>query len=274
MKFIKELAEPAIKSSDPYWFIFIGTKLLIHCGDKKKYVIPRFNNPGTLGIPYVRAQYLGRYNDICCFSGEVRDEFELPENMEFFTIFEIYPMLDPDIIRIIFYAIQIVAWDRNFQFCGRCGAKTVNMATERAKKCRKCNLINYPRQSPAVIVAITRGSKLLLARSERFRHIDMYSVLAGFVDPGESLEECVRREVREEVNIEVKNIQYFGSQSWPFPDSLMVGFTAEYESGKISVDKNELVEAKWFSVSELPKIPGKISIARSLIDWFIKKETH
>ncbi|MGD9200178.1 MAG: NUDIX domain-containing protein, partial [Chitinispirillia bacterium] len=96
----------------------------------------------------------------------------------------------------------------------------------------------------------------------------------GFVDPGESLEECVRREVREEVNIEVKNIQYFGSQSWPFPDSLMVGFTAEYESGKISVDKNELVEAKWFSVSELPKIPGKISIARSLIDWFIKKETH
>lgn len=280
MKFIKELVEPAIKSGDSYWFIFIGTKLLIHCSDKKKCTIPCFDNPEKLGISCIRTQYLGRYNDICCFSGEitdafeVTDEFELPEDMKFFTVFEIYPMLDPDMLRIVFYAIQIIAWDRNFQFCGRCGSKTVNMAKERAKKCPKCNLVNYPRQSPAIIVAVTKGNKLLLARSERFRHIDMYSVLAGFVDPGESLEECVRREVKEEVNIEVKNIQYFGSQSWPFPDSLMVGFTAEYAKGKILVDNNEIVEAGWFSVSELPRIPGKISIARKLIDWFTKKETH
>ena len=274
MKFVKELNEPATKSSNPYWFIFMGTKLLMHCGDKKSYTIPCLENPETFGISCVRTQYLGRYNGTCCFSGEVTDEFELPEDMGFFPIFEIYPIISPDMIRIVFYAIQIVTWDRDFQFCGRCGARTVNMDNERAKKCQKCNLISYPRQSPAIIVAVTQGKKLLLARSERFRHSNMYSVLAGFVEPGESLEDCVRREIREEVNIEVKNIQYFGSQSWPFPDSLMVGFTAEYKSGEILIDTNELTEGGWFSVSELPRIPGKISIARALIDWFIEKGTH
>lgn len=192
--------------------------------------------------------------------------------MEFLNLFDMFPMIHSDMLHIAFYAIQIVAWDRDFQFCGRCGSKTTNMVNEQAKICRTCNLISYPRQSPAIIVAITRGDKILLARSERFRHSDMYSVLAGFVDPGETFEECIRREVREEVGIEVKNIQYFGSQPWPFPDSLMVGFTAEYKNGEISIDNDELTEAGWFSVSELPKIPGKISIARQLIDWFIERE--
>jgi len=132
---------------------------------------------------------------------------------------------------------------------------------------------SYPRKSPAVIVSIVRDNKILLARSQKFSNVNMYSVLAGFVDPGESLEDCVRREIREEVRIEVKNIQYFGSQSWPFPDSLMVGFTAEYKSGEISIDNDEIDEAGWFSVSELPRIPRKISIARQLIDWFIEKNS-
>ena len=187
--------------------------------------------------------------------------------MDFVNLVGIFSMINSDMLHIAFYAIQIVAWDRDFQFCGRCGLRTTNMENDRAKICRACNLISYPRQSPAIIVAITRGDKLLLARLKRFKPSEMYSVLAGFVDPGESFEECIRREIREEVNIEVKNIQYFSSQPWPFPDSLMAGFTAEYKSGEISIDNDELVEAGWFSVSELPRIPGKISIARQLIDW-------
>jgi NAD+ diphosphatase len=118
-------------------------------------------------------------------------------------------------------------------------------------------------------VAITRGCEILLAKGSHFK-ADFYSVLAGFVEPGETFEECVQREVEEEVGLKVKNIKYFGSQPWPFPDSLMVGFTAEYASGDINIDKNEILDAGWFTGEQLPLIPGSGSIARSLIDWFIQ----
>jgi NAD+ diphosphatase len=128
-------------------------------------------------------------------------------------------------------------------------------------------LLNYPRLSPAVIVAVERGNRILLARARRFTAA-MYSVIAGFVEPGETLEECVRREVMEETGIRIRAIRYFGSQPWPFPDSLMIGFTAEYESGELLIDGTELVDAGWFAAGELPTIPGPISIARRLIDAF------
>ena len=113
-----------------------------------------------------------------------------------------------------------------------------------------------------------KENKILLARAGRFKNRKMYSVLAGFVDPGETLEECVKREIKEEVNIEEKNIRYFGSQTWPFPDSLMIGFIADYKSGELSIDGDEIIDAGWFSPDNLPGIPGKLSIARELIDWF------
>ena len=122
-----------------------------------------------------------------------------------------------------------------------------------------------------MIVLVERGHELLLARSRHFLP-GMYSVLAGFVEPGESLEEAVVREVKEEVGVTVKDIRYFGSQSWPFPHSLMIGFTATYAGGEISLDDSEIEEAGWFTVDNLPPIPGKISIARKLIDWFVAKQ--
>jgi NAD+ diphosphatase len=124
--------------------------------------------------------------------------------------------------------------------------------------------------SPAIIVAVVKDKKILLARASRFPY-EMYSVLAGFVEPGESLEACVKREVREEVGIEVKNIRYFGNQPWPFPNSLMVAFTADYAAGEIRIDETEIVDAGWFSANNFPLIPSKISIARHLIDWFAEK---
>jgi NAD+ diphosphatase len=272
MTFTKELHKPDIKNETSYWFIFTGSKLLVTCCDNDRYTIPVLATPEMAGVSCVRTQYLGRYNDIPCFSAEAEYDAKLPVDMTRFNLRDLFTKLDPDLLNIAFYAIQIVAWDRDFQFCGRCSAKTKNMENERAKICEKCNLISYPRISPAIIVAIVRDDKILLSRSKRFRHMNMFSVLAGFVEPGESLEECVVREVREEVGIAVKNIRYFGSQSWPFPDALMVAFTAEYAGGEIAIDGDELVEAGWFSASQLPQIPGKFSIARKLIDWFIEKE--
>ena len=115
-----------------------------------------------------------------------------------------------------------------------------------------------------------KENKILLAKAARWKR-EMYSVLAGFVEAGETLEECIRREIKEEANIEVENIKYFGSQPWPFPDSLMVGFTADYKSGELAIDKDELVDAGWFTPDNLPTVPGKFSIARELIDWFVEK---
>jgi NAD+ diphosphatase len=128
----------------------------------------------------------------------------------------------------------------------------------------------FPRISPAVIVLIERGDHVLLARASHFPE-GMHSVVAGFVEPGESLEETVSREIEEETGILVEDVRYFGSQPWPFPDSLMIGFTARYASGEIRIDGKEIVDAGWFSVDDLPEIPGKVSIARKLIDWFIEK---
>ncbi len=145
--------------------------------------------------------------------------------------------------------------------------------TERAKRCPQCGFLYFPRLAPAIIVLIERGDQLLMARSHRFAP-GVYSVLAGFVEPGESLEEAVVREVKEEVGISIKDIRYFGSQPWPFPHSLMVGFTATYAGGDISVDPTELEDAGWFTVDSIPPLPGKLSIARKLIDRFIEKHKN
>jgi NAD+ diphosphatase len=165
-------------------------------------------------------------------------------------------------------AAQLYRWNNSHKFCGQCGGLTEDKADERAKVCLKCDLIYFPRLSPAVIVAVIKDKKILLARSGRFPY-GFYSVLAGFVQPGETLEECVAREVYEEVGIVVKNIRYFDSQPWPFPDSLMLGFTAEYASGDIYVDQSEIADAGWFGAFNMPNIPPKISIARQLIDWYV-----
>jgi NAD+ diphosphatase len=162
-------------------------------------------------------------------------------------------------------ATQLLDWQKNHRYCGRCSAPTAMKPDEFVMVCPSCGLMAYPRISPAVMVLISRGDDLLLARSPHFRS-GMFSALAGFVEAGETLEQCAVREVREEVGVEITNLRYFQSQPWPFPDSLMLAFFADYAGGEITPDPSEIEEAGWFPRNNLPPLPDPVSIARRLID--------
>ena len=165
-------------------------------------------------------------------------------------------------------AFQILDWWREHRFCGRCGEKTVEQQEELAMLCPACGLRSYPRLAPAVITAVTNGEEILLGRPRHFPD-GMYSTLAGFVEPGETLEDAVRREVYEETGITVGGVHYFGSQPWPFPHSLMIGFAAETLERAIRLNDGELEDARWFPADAMPSLPGNMSIARRLIDAFL-----
>lgn len=184
---------------------------------------------------------------------------------------KLYGIIDDEILALVGRATQIVDWDQRSRYCGRCGALSQPSDTESVRTCPSCGETCYPRLAPAMIVGVLREGRLLLASAPRFRGA-FYSILAGYVEPGESLEECIHREVWEETKIRVKNIRYFGSQAWPFPHSLMIGFTAEYDSGEIVVDPQELLDAGWFAPREMPQVPTEISISGRIIRWF--RETY
>lgn len=177
-----------------------------------------------------------------------------------------------DKLKIISRARQLAYWHNDHQFCGRCGAKTIDIHKEHAKQCNNCSLICYPRITPCVLAAVIKGKEILLGRSAHFSP-GVYSLLAGFVEVGETAEETVQREVFEESKIKIKNIQYYGSQSWPFPHSLMLAYRAEYESGDIVVDTTELEDARWFNIKSLrtcPELlPAKGSLSRMVLDSII-----
>jgi NAD+ diphosphatase len=269
-QFIPAVKPPEGEGRSARWFIFSGHKLLVKANDGIPDIPVLQDGPRSLGLEIVRSQFLGTLDGEACYSADVPEGADAPQGMLFSGLRNMFDSLDGKLYRVAVVAVQVVDWDRTHQFCGRCGEKTRYKEGERAKECPHCGLTSFPRISPAVIVAIERGERLLLARANRFPTA-FYSVLAGFVEPGETLEETVAREVKEEVGIELTDIRYFGSQPWPFPDSLMVGFTAQYAGGEICIDRTEIVDAGWFRADELPELPGKISIARQLIDWFVEK---
>ena len=222
------------------------------------------------GLAPQRRHYLGSLGGCACYAIEVEVAVEPPPGMAFESLRPLYGRLDEVRFALAGRALQIVEWDRTHRYCGRCGTPTVPLAGERAKTCPRCGLSSYPRLAPAVIVLINRGNELLLARGHNFP-ADMYGLVAGFVEPGESLEEAVRRETSEEVGIELADVRYFGSQPWPFPHSLMIGFTASYAGGELRPAPHEIADAGWFAVDALPSIPPPLSIARKLIDAFAER---
>lgn len=269
-KFISGIIPPQERSEPAWWFIFQENKLLIY-QKPESVTLPFLTDSNELGFRVIRQNYLGRLNNHHCYTGEAIEETTPPTGMTFEGLRQVYGRLDEDLFWIAARAVQIVDWDRTHEFCGRCGIRLRMKTSERAKECPQCGLLHFPRLAPAIIVLVKRDQELLLARSKHFLP-EMYSVLAGFVEPGESLEEAVVREVKEEVGVDIKDIKYFGSQPWPFPHSLMIGFTAAYAGGEISLNDSEIEDAGWFTVNNLPRIPGKISIARKLIDSFLTEQ--
>jgi NAD+ diphosphatase len=208
------------------------------------------------------------------FIGEVAglgDVSELPGSLEMVGIRALFGNVSDSDVLEVGRARQILDWRLGHRRCGFCTAPTEYRPEHGALECPDCGRLYFPRLSPAVIVSIQRGDRILLGRAPG-RPQGWFSTLAGFVEPGESLEECVAREVLEEVGIQVGRITYFGSQPWPFPDSLMVGFTASYVSGEITPQPGEIEEAGWFSVKDMPMVPPPYSIARDLIDDFVRRQ--
>lgn len=247
------------------WYAFCDGEMLVRVGDDGTVTLPEHDLVAELAV---RTQVLGLYEGEWCGSAELPPDWSAPAGYELRELRALYGPLDEHEWSIAGRAVQLVAWERDHQFCGRCGVPTEPTRGERARRCPRCRLLAFPRLSPAVITAVTRDDRILLARGVNFPP-GMFSVLAGFVDPGETLEHTVVREIREEVAIDVANVRYFGSQPWPFPNSLMIGFTADYAGGEIEIDETELVEAGWYARDALPPLPPHLSIARRLIDAWI-----
>lgn len=265
---------PAFRSkelpSDPtVWFIFQGEKLLVDIGKSNTNTICT-HSPRQLGLEPIYSQFLGRYGTTNCFVAEIAKNISPPLSTQFTGLRTLFGTVEDDFFTLAGRAMQILHWHREHRFCGKCGTAMRDRRTELARICPACGFVSFPRLSPAVIMAVTREDHILLARAPRFPS-GMFSTLAGFVEPGETLEEAVKREVHEEVNIRIGNIHYVASQPWPFPHSIMIGFSATYVDGEIEVDKDELEDARWFPVQDLPLLPSKITIARLLIDLFKKR---
>jgi len=215
---------------------------------------------------------LGLHGDTGFNVVEVSGPKELPRPYIWVSLRPALEAVFPDAFNLLVRAHQVINWDKNHRYCGRCGAPTKKNDTGFEKQCPSCHLLFYPRISPSIIVRICRDNEILLARKADFLP-NVYGLIAGFVEVGESLEETVHREVYEEVGLQVKNIQYFDSQPWPFPDSLMIAFTADYESGEITLRDGELETAGWYRADNLPGLPStSISVSRTLIDDFVAKQ--
>jgi len=245
-----------------YWLIRCGNQVLISFDEQGNEVFPRaYAEDFDDGTPRLKIGYL---NGLSCFALET-EQIPLHLSGELRPVRSLFASAGPELFALAGRGTQMIDWEKNHRFCGHCATPTVMRGNEYGLECPACGLVAYPRISPAVMVLIERDNELMLARSPRFRP-GVFSALAGFVEAGESLEECAVREVREEVGLEITNLRYFRSQSWPFPNSLMVAFFADYAGGEITPDPTEIEAAGWFARDALPPLPEPVSIARQLID--------
>ena len=223
-----------------------------------------------LDMDILSKHYLGEYDSKPSFVYEIKEQKEAPGDHSFVGLYGILGQVDPHLFAVAGRAMQVLEWHRNHLFCGRCGTKNEQHDVDRAKVCGSCGLMAYPRLSPCIIVLVTRGEEILLGHSPQFPP-NMYSTLAGFMEPGESVEQTLHREVWEEVGIEVTNVRYAQSQSWPFPNNVMLGFYADYKAGEVTPDGVEITDAKWFHYKDLPNVPGNSAISGWLINNYIKE---
>lgn len=262
-----------MKQQATHWFIFIGNTLLLE-RDGDKFHVPCSEKPPVPMKEWTPRQDLPELDSIPCVAYSLSVPPADQQNMETVGLRESWNLLPRAYYNMASKAAELLYWDSNTQYCGVCGAP-MRRDTVISKRCTNCGKEVWPQVSPAIIVRIRRGDDILLVHAKNFRRSEMYGLVAGFVETGETLEECVVREVHEEVGLNITNIRYFGSQPWPYPCGIMIGFTADYVSGDIHVQEEELSNARWFNRSNLPAIPEKLSIARQLIDDYLaERETN
>jgi len=264
-RFVRQVDRAALPGQDARWFIFSGDQLVL-LRDGDTLTVPDTAALAALGIQPRNTALLGLLDGMACFGAELTAA-ELRSPLEVLGLRQAYGLLPDHEYSVAGYAAQIAHWERTTRFCPVCATPTEHTA-ERAKRCPTCGFTQYPRVSPAIIVLIYRPGEVLLTRQLQWPS-GRYSLVAGFVEPGESLEACVRREVAEEVGVTVTDVRYLGSQPWPFPHQLMCGFVAHYHGGELAIDTTELEHAAWFALDALPDLPPPLSIARRILDWHL-----
>lgn len=268
MRFVPGIS-PAFEHERRTWFV-VHARGLVARREESGLVFPTEDDVLAWGLRTEDAHRLGSLDGTDALT--IPFAGELPTPFEPLALRALAGYLEGDLFGVVGRALHAADWMTTSRFCGRCGTPTTRIEHERAMGCPACGLHVYPRISPAIITLVRKGDLALLASNAKFPG-GFYSTLAGFAEIGESLEETLIREVKEEAGIDVGDVRYFGSQPWPFPNSLMIAFTAEWKAGAIAIDPRELSDAKWFSVDELPMIPPRLSIARRLIDAWIEDVT-
>lgn len=251
-----------------FWILLQGQQLIV-VGQGTASVLPQGDTPPLQveGAPL----YLGLWQDRPCRVGRVSLDVVPGDDMRAVDLLAGSPDLPIDLLSLGGLARQVLHWEGNSRFCSRCGAAQQRLADEWGKRCPDCGSLHYPHIHPCVIVIVRRPGEILMTRKAEWPQ-GRYSLVAGFVDFSESLEDAVAREVEEETGILVKNVRYVGSQGWPFPSQLMAGFVADYAGGEVKVEEKELEDAGWFPVDDLPLLPPRRSISRYLIDNHARAE--
>lgn len=259
-----------MKTEQTYWFVFISNSLLLQ-HDEEGYSVPCTDVPPIPMKEWTPRQELPMLNGKPCVAYSLSTPPADMKGLETVGLRESWNVLPYEFYNAAGKAAELLYWDENTRYCGMCGAP-MKRHTVISKRCTNCGKEVWPQVSPAIIVRIRKDDDILLVHAKNFRRSEMYGLVAGFVETGETLEECVIREVHEEVGLEITNIRYFGSQPWPYPCGVMIGFTADYVSGDLHVQEEELSNAKWFNRNHLPPIPDKMSIARRLIDDYVAEK--
>ena len=262
--FVSAHAMPADLPASALVFAFRGEKILVGGDEKSPSILTsgEFRATGLTGP----CHYLGAYQGVPCVASTLAEDAGEVEGLRYAGLRSLFFAVPDPLVAIAGRAFQVIEWDRTHRYLRPLRNAHARQGRASARRsARRCGYVAYPRVSPAMMALVTRGRELLLARAHRFPQ-GMFSALAGFVEPGETIEDCIVREVREEVGVEVANLAYFASQSWAFPHSLMIAFTAEYAGGDMRCDDSEIAEARWFPADALPPRPPSLSIARRLID--------
>ncbi len=258
------------QSDAKIWLLFRGNELLVTSED---LTFPCYNHYDVLGVTALEHHRVGVHQEVEAFVVRLTEDAVAPEGYHFQSLRSLLTCINAEQFSLAATASQILGWAKSHRFCSQCGTPTEpHPRGERAMICPVCAYHQYPRIHPCVIVAITKDDTILLARSQRYS-IPMYSLLAGFVEVGETLEHAVAREVAEESGVQVKNLRYFGSQSWPFPNNLMLAFQAEWAGGEIVIQEEEILDAQFFRYDNLPLIPPEGSIAYHLIHAAVNELT-